>query len=152
MVAVKVDPVGLPASLKAWRERDPEPVLTLRCTVDDCGTEVGAVYRSPRAVVVESRLGAPEEQAAEFTPMDLGDFIDGLGITGLLEGFDTDPAQPQELGASTVRAQIDLLHSELYWHDPQPVCPTHGELRVDRGRLADAVRDGHDSHRLSPPG
>lgn len=145
---MKVEPVGLPASLKAWREREPEPVLLLRCTMEDCGTEVGAVYRTPRGVAVESRLGAPEAHAPEFTPMDLGDFIDGLGVTGLLEGFDVDPAE-QEMGESRVRAQIDLLHSELYWHDPEPVCPTHGALRVDRVRLAEAVRDGRDSYALT---
>jgi hypothetical protein len=150
-----VEPVGLPAALKAWRDREPEPVLTMRCTVDGCGVEVGAVYRSPRAVVVESRLSEPQEKAEEFTPMDLADFADSLGVTGLLEGFGGGD-QNLDLGGegaatrSTVRAQIDLLHSELYWHDPQPVCPSHGELRIDRAQLAEAVREGQDSYEVAP--
>lgn len=149
--AVNIDPVGLPAALHAWRDRDPQPVLTMRCTVDGCGAEVGAVYSTPRALVVESRLDAPREHAPEFMPMDLAAFADGLGVTGMLEGFN---AQGQGLVGeegsveSTVRAQIDLLHSEIYWHDPKPFCPSHGQLRIDRGKLADAVRDGLDSYEM----
>lgn len=153
--AVNVDPVGLPAALHAWHDREPEPVLTMRCTVDGCGAEVGAVYRSPRAVVVESRLDAPQQQAAEFTPMDLAAFADGLGVTGLLEGFDTagqeQAGDEAGTGETTVRAQIDLLHSEIYWHDPQPFCPSHGALRIDRAELADAVREGLDSYAVGAP-
>lgn len=152
--AVNVDPVGLPAALHAWHDREPEPVLRMRCPVDGCGVEVGTVYRSPRALVVESRLDAPQEHDAEFKPMDLAAFADGLGVTGLLEGFDTT-AQDQAgdkaaTGETTVRAQIDLLHSDIYWHDPQPFCPSHGALRIDRAKLADAVREGLDSYAVAP--
>lgn len=151
---MNVDPVGLPAALHAWHDREPQPVLTMHCSVDGCGAEVGAVYRSPRALVVESRLDAPREHAPEFTPMDIAAFADGLGVTGLLEGFDTPPQeQPGEeggTGETTVRAQIDLLHSELYWHDPKPFCPSHGVLRIDRPQLADAVRESRDRYEVAP--
>lgn len=142
-----VQPLGLPAALKTWRERTPEPVLVVHCTAEpECGREVGAVYDSPNGLVVESRISAPQEGQPQASPVaDLADLAGGLGVTGLLADFDTSdlPPGPAE---QVVQAQIDLLHSDIYWQNPIPVCPEHGQLRVEQTELANAVRQGQRSY------
>lgn len=158
-----VDPVGLPAALKAWRARGAEPVLTLHCGAEDCGVVVGAAYRTPHGTAVESRISVPEavEPPSEF---ELGggggafaDFAAGLGITGMLDDFDAPADQPAAAESEpapepreSVRAQIDLLYTDLYWHDPKPLCPVHGELGIDRAGLIDAVNHGRATFDARP--
>lgn len=151
---MKVEPIGLPVALKAWRSREPEPVLTLHCGADPaCGTEVGAVYRSPPTVVVESRITVPEEPAERpsepAVPRELAELAYEIDMPGLFAdaGFPLAPAGPPE---ATVRAQIDVLFSERNWHDPTPVCPEHGALRLDREALAEAVRGGATTYAAQP--
>ncbi|HVL98298.1 MAG TPA: hypothetical protein VM324_03295, partial [Egibacteraceae bacterium] len=141
---MNVEPVGLPAALKAWHSREPDPVLRMRCGV--CGTDIGAVYHTPRGAVVESRISVPVETSHEtFVPADIADLAAGLGLTGVLDGFGVPGSAETKLETS-VRIQIDLLNSELYWHDPVPLCPEHGDLRIDRDALADAVRAGAEAY------
>lgn len=147
---MNVEPIGMPAPMKAWRERDLEPVLRIHCGADPaCGAEVGAVYRSPRGVVVESRISVPQERRRTLAPtLDLAD-IRGVDLSGLLDGF--GPSGPAgESVDETVRAQVDLLNSTLYWQDPVPVCPRHGELRVEKAGLAAAVRDAQATYAAPP--
>lgn len=165
--AVNVDPIGLPAALKAWRLREPEPVLTIHCRAEaDCGAVVGAAYRTPQGTVVESRISVPEpmEPPTEFELSGGGGafakFAEGLGITGMLDDFDLPDDQPAELEPrpesessepqESFRAQIDLLYTDIYWHDPKPLCPAHGELRVDQASLVDAVNQRRASYDARP--
>lgn len=149
---MKVQPVGLPAPMEAWRNREEEPLLTLRCGVDACGVEVGAAYRSPRGVVLESRTSVPQEQEAEAMPFDLAGFGGELGIVGLLDDVEPSAASatPPASGGDAVRAQVDLLNSDIYWHDPTPLCPEHGTLRLDRDELAAAVNAGETTYEALP--
>lgn len=148
---MKVQPIGLPAPMEAWRKREPEPILTLRCGADPaCGTEVGAVYRSARGVVVESWTSVPHEQPPEATPVNLAEFAGELGVVGLLDDFEAS-ATPPAAGGDAVRAQVDLLHGEIYWHDPTPLCPTHGGLRLNQEDLVAAVRAGATTYEATPP-
>lgn len=163
---MRVEPVGLPPVLKAWRQREQEPVVVIRCGAAlGCRHEVGAVYRSPGGVVVESWTSEPTEPEADAaTAAGLGEFAGGLGIVGLLDDMPRVPSvplfedppgtEPTDAGAApepepvaepegpqpTVTAQVDLLHTDFYWHDPAPLCPEHGRLRVDRAALDEAVR------------
>lgn len=148
---MNVEPIGLPAALKAWREREPEPVMTVRCGGGSgCGVHVGAVYRTPGGLVLESRLSAPVEQAkAPPPPPDLAEIAGSMDVVGMLAGFEPPP-QDDEPGEETVRAQIDVLHSDIYWQDPSPLCPEHGALRVDHDLLAEAVRAGQDDYVATP--
>lgn len=153
---MEVDPRGLPATMKAWRAREPHATLTLRCGASpECDAEVGAVYQTPQGLVVESWLTAPEQATDAYTPppVDLAAFADELGVTGLLDDFETsataggaEPPEPDQ----TVTAQIDMLTVDRYWSDPQPVCPHHGQLRLDREALTRAVRGGETSFPAPP--
>lgn len=161
---MNVEPIGLPAALKAWRQRQPEPILTVHCRAEpDCGVVVGAAYRTPHGTVVESRISVPEapEPLSEFELSGAGgafaEFAEGLGIAGLLDDFDAPAGQPAEAEApgpkepeASVRAQVDLLYTEIYWHDPKPLCPVHGELRVDQAGLVAAVNQGQTSYDARP--
>lgn len=151
---MKVEPLGLPAALKAWRQKEPDPLLTMRCAAEaDCGTQVGAVYRSVGGVVVESRVSVPAARAAEAAPPpDLADIVASMDITGMYEGFaaPSTQAEPGDEAEESVQAQIDLLHSDIYWQNPTPVCPRHGALRVDHDALAEAVRTGSDRYDATP--
>lgn len=174
---MNVEPVGLPASMKAWRQRDPEPIVVVRCGAElGCRHEVGAVYKSPEGVVVESRVTVPDEPAEPTAVGGLADLAGDLGVVGLLDdmpGVDpvplfedapgpvplfedppgwTGPATPAPEPPPTpeqaaedkrsLRVQVDLLHVDFYWHDPSPLCPEHGRLRLDRNALMEAVRSG----------
>lgn len=148
---MEVEPRGMPAAMKAWRNREAQPALTLRCgAVADCAAEVGAVYQTPQGLVVESWLSAPEQASDPYAPapVDLASFADELGVVGLLDEFSTstvaagdEPAEPKQ----SVVAQIDMLTVDRYWTDPQPLCPHHGELQLDRAALIRAVRGGETS-------
>lgn len=155
---MKLEPVGLPAALKAWRARAPEPLLTLHCGEADCGAEIGAVYQSPKGAVVESRMHPRDEDdeggdggGETVAPEALMDQLAGLGlgVTGLTEEFTGADGRATWL-EEPVRAQIDLLRSELYWQDPKPACPKHGPGRVDRETLAAAVRAGESRFDTAP--
>lgn len=159
---MNVEPVGLPAAMKAWRDRDPEPVLVVRCGADaDCAAEVGAVYHTPQGYVVESRLTPPGSSGGTAivpaSPAELEAFADEIGLVGLLD--DVDGSSPVGAGghaaggagdrdtqpdpaeaAQTVRAQLDMLGQSRFWQDPRPLCPEHGELSLDRTALNRAVR------------
>lgn len=185
-----VEPFGLPAALKAWRNSEPDAVLILRCgAAPDCGAQVGAVYRSPQGVVVESRISVPATYTpgptTPFAAPDLQSFADGIGVVGILDEFDVPgPGGGAETGAIpsegagsegaggagseaagsegaaseaedpeagySVRAQIDLTSPAHYWHDPAPVCPQHGVLRLDRLELVHAVRRGEAAFEATP--
>lgn len=151
---MKLEAVGLPAALKAWRDRTPEPVLTMACGVSGCDAEVGAVYRSPKGPVVESRMHPREDPDAPAGPApevpdELAGLAAGLGVTGLTEEFTGADGRGTWL-EQPVRAQVDLLRSELYWQDPKPACPQHGELRIDREELAGVVRAGGSRYDTTP--
>lgn len=144
---MNVEPIGLPAPLNAWRKRESDPVLVIRCgAAPGCGTQVGAVYRTPDGVVVESRISVPEQYQPKAT--DLGAIADIMGsdITGLLDDFTDVPTAPQQ----SVRVQVDLLHTALYWQDPAPLCPEHGPLRIDRAALAATVRRDEGDYAAQP--
>lgn len=154
---MEVDPRGLPVALKAWREREPERVLTVRCAAGSgCGVEVGVVYRSPHGVVLESWLNAPEANTEWTTrlasPAQVEAFAEELGLTGLLSDFDVDseraPAPPPE--TEKVTAQIDLVANQRYWQNPKPLCPEHGPLAIDRHGLDRAVRQGATTYDATP--
>lgn len=153
---MKLEPVGLPAALKAWRARTPEPLLTLHCGTPDCGAEIGAVFQSPKGPVVESRMHPREEEGDEAGDSQAGDspVVEqlaglGLGVMGLTEEFTGADGRATWL-EQPVRAQIDLLRSELYWQDPKPACPQHGEGRIDREQLAAEVRAGGSRYDVAP--
>lgn len=174
---MKVEPVGMPAAMKAWRERQGAAVLTLRCgAAADCDAQVGAVYESPDGYVVESWLAAPQAHGAsgisDAPPeVDLETFADELGVVGLLDDFsgglpetgaggsgggqDEGTAggvgSTEGFGTEGVRAQVDLLGRVRYWQNPKPVCPHHGELPIDRTALYRAVRQGEAAFEV-PPG
>lgn len=144
-----VKPTGLPAALKAWRERPSEPLLTMRCgAAADCDTEVGAVYRTTQGTVVESRISPPWRE--ETGPaVDLNAMAEELGIVGLVDHDITSTAKP-ERDPDVVMAQIDMLGSDLYWQNPKPVCPEHGALVVDRDELSDALRHKREAYEAKP--
>lgn len=163
---MEVDPRGLPAAMKAWREREPQPALTLRCGAPGCDADVGAVYQTPQGPVVESWLTAPEQAHDPYAPAsaDLAAFADNLGVVGLLDDVpastgagDDEPAgaqapepQPAEV-QQTVVAQIDMLVVDRYWTDPEPLCPRHGSLQLDRAALTRAFRGGETSFAVGAP-
>jgi hypothetical protein len=157
---MQVEPRGMPAALKAWREREPPPLLTLRCgAASDCHTEVGAVYHTPHGPVVESWLSVPQQAHDPYAPppVDLASFADELGVVGLLDDFpastttgNDEPAEPAEPEQSVV-GQIDMLTVDRYWTDPTPVCPHHGELALDRAGLTRAVRAGETTFPAGAP-
>lgn len=149
---MNVQPTGMPAALNAWRQRQPDALLTVRCP--DCGAEVGWVYRSSGRLVVESWISVPQdpEGPTAFSVPDIAQLGDALNLTGLLDDVDTSaaaPPQPAE-AEQTVKAQIDLLQPERYWQNPAPLCPVHGTLRIDREALAAAVREGHAVYEAEP--
>lgn len=155
---MEVEPLGLPVAMKAWREREAEPVLTVRCGAPDCGAEVGAVYRSPHGMVLESWLNAPEANtgstATPASPAQMEAFAEELGLTGLLDDFDMGGEQapaPPPPETEKVRAQVDLVGNQRYWQNPAPLCPTHGNLAIDRAALDRAVRQGLPTHEPAPP-
>lgn len=157
---MEVDPRGLPAAMKAWREREPQPALTLRCGAPDCDADVGAVYQTPQGPVVESWLTVPEQAHDPYAPAsaDLASFADDLGVVGLLDDVPASTAtggdepaeapvpetQPPAVRQAVV-AQIDMLIVDRYWTDPKPLCPRHGELQLDRAGLTRAYRGGETS-------
>ena len=147
---VKLDPVGLPAALKAWREHAAEPLLTMHCGDPDCDAEVGAVYDSPKGPVVESRMHPleSEEPEAPALPGGMAGLAE-LGVTGLLDDFTTPSGRGSWLDAP-LRVQADLLRNEVYWQNPKPICPHHGEMVVDQHELSAAVRDGHARYVTAP--
>lgn len=154
---MEVEPLGLPVAMKAWREREAERVLTVRCAARDCGTEVGAVFRSPHGMVLESWLNAPEANtgstATPASPAQVEAFAEDLGLTGLLDDFDMTGEQapaPPPPETEKVRAQVDLVGNQRYWQDPAPLCPTHGHLVIDRSALDRAVREGLSAYAASP--
>lgn len=145
---MEVDPRGLPAAMKAWRQREPQPALTLRCgATPDCDADVGAVYETPQGPVVESWLTVPEEARDPYAPasVDLAAFADELGVVGMLDDVPASTAsggdEPAEAQQAVV-AQIDMLTIDRYWSDPKPLCPHHGELGMDRAALRRAFRAG----------
>lgn len=155
---MEVEPRGLPVAMKAWREREPERVLTVRCAAgSDCGVEVGVVYRSPHGVVLESWLNPPEANtgstATPASPAQVEAFAEELGLTGLLADFDLDgetaPAPPPP-ETEKVTAQVDLVGNQRYWQNPQPLCPEHGPLPIDRQALDRAVRHGATTYEATP--
>lgn len=192
---MNVQPLGLPAALHAWHASDPEPVLILRCAAaPDCGAEVGAVYRSPKGFVVESRITVPEKDTPSPSSRgwmpDLDSFASDIGVVGILDDFEIstvggdvevsaatgdNPGQATEddqAGQSTeddqagqttdgspqpgdeaeqyVKAQIDLVSTSHYWHNPNPLCPEHGKLQLDRLALDRAVRHGETTYEAPP--
>lgn len=141
MADPKIEPVGLPAPLKAWKARKPDPLVTMHCGQAGCGHEVGAVYASPKGPVVESRMH-PQQSADDPTPVapeEIAAFGAGLGFTGMVDEFTMPSGTRGSWLTEAVRAQIDLLRGGIYWHDPVPTCPHHGELEVERARLDEAV-------------
>lgn len=148
----KIEAVGLPVPLKAWKARPAEPLLTMHCGEAGCEAEVGAVYTSPQGPVVESRMHPRSDDVHEPPPsaaQDVAGFGAGLGITGMVDEFTAPGARAPWL-IEPVRAQIDLLRSELYWHDPVPACPRHGALRVEQAGLDEALRDGQTRYHAEP--
>lgn len=185
---MNVEPFGLPAALHAWHASEPEPVLILRCgAAPDCGAQVGAVYRSPKGFVVESRISVPEKDTPSPSSRgwmpDLDSFAGDIGVVGILDDFDvstvggevevsaatggdqtretddeTDGAQQADGGDQQaddgaeqyVKAQIDLVSTSHYWHNPNPLCPQHGKLQLDRHALDQAVRHGETTYEAAP--
>lgn len=181
---MNVQPLGLPAALHAWHASDPEPVLILRCAAaPDCGAEVGAVYRSPKGFVVESRITVPEKDTPSPSSRgwmpDLDSFAGDIGVVGILDDFDVSPTEsgvevsaatghdqaqqadektahgheppsPDDEAEQFVKAQIDLVSTSHYWHNPNPLCPTHGQLQLDRLELDRAVRHGETTYEAAP--
>lgn len=155
---MEVEPRGLPVAMKAWREREPERLLTVRCAAgSECGAEVGVVYRSPHGMVLESWLNAPEANtgstATPASPAQVEAFAEELGLTGLLADVDLDgetapPPPPPE--TERVTAQVDLVGNQRYWQNPQPLCPEHGPLAIDRQGLDRAVRQGATTYDATP--
>lgn len=156
---MEVEPRGLPVALKAWREREREPLLSVRCgAAADCDAEVGAVHDSPNGKVLESWLNVPEASTGWSTdtpasPAQVEAFAADLGLTGVLDDFDSNGEQapaPPPPETQKVAAQIDLVGNQRYWQDPKPLCPTHGNLTIDRHELDRAVRRGSTTYEASP--
>lgn len=120
----------------------------------EVSTAGGDVEVSAAAGTIETQQAG--DQAADEAPQ-AGDQTQETDQTQPATNETTDEAtnearpeagspQPDDEREQVVKAQIDLISTSHYWHNPNPLCPEHGKLQLDRLALDRAVRHGETTY------